>query len=87
MARDSSLDIRSLGLALGVLKGLCLLFLGLIAWGPGWSFAIVELIGQLYIGYTPTLVGSIIGGVYGLIDGFIAGALLAWLYNQFQNRL
>ena len=40
-------------------------------------------IGQFYLGFNISPLGSVIGLVWGLVDGFIGGAILAWLYNKF----
>jgi hypothetical protein len=39
------------------------------------------LIGRVYRGYTVSPLGSLIGLVWGLADGLVGGAILAWLYN------
>jgi hypothetical protein len=44
------------------------------------------LLGQYFIGYRVTFLGSIIGFVYGLALGFVAGYSLSSLYNWFVNR-
>jgi hypothetical protein len=44
------------------------------------------LLGQFFIGYRVTFVGSLIGFGYGFATGFIAGYLVATLYNWFGAR-
>jgi hypothetical protein len=61
-------------------------FLGIIAWLFGWGTDMVHLFGSFYIGYTPTLLGSIIGMVWGFADCFIGGVVIAWLYNLFAGK-
>ncbi len=39
---------------------------------------LVNLIASLYIGFAPTLPGSILGALWGLIDRLIGGVVLAW---------
>ena len=39
------------------------------------------LIGRVYRGYSLSPLGSLIGFAWGLVDGMIGGAILAWLYN------
>ena len=46
----------------------------------------LALLGQYFIGYRVTFVGSLIGFLYGFAIGFIGGYLLAWLYNWFGGR-
>ncbi len=85
MAEKNYLNILSLGLTLGVVLAIYVFFLGIVAWLLGWGTQLVELTSLLYIGYAPTFWGSIIGAVWGFIDGFIGGAIIAWLYNKFQK--
>jgi uncharacterized membrane protein YdjX (TVP38/TMEM64 family) len=76
----------ALGLAFGILWGLVVLIVGLIAHFADYGTPFVNSMGVLYIGYGPSILGSIIGGVVGFIDAFIGGFLLAWIYNLFANR-
>lgn len=46
----------------------------------------LALLGQFFVGYRVTFVGSLIGFSYGFVTGFIAGYLLATLYNWFGLR-
>ena len=41
----------------------------------------LSLLGQFFIGYRVTFVGSLVGLAYGFGCGFIAGSLVARLYN------
>lgn len=44
------------------------------------------IIGKFYRGYAVSPVGSLVGLVWALVDGFIGGAILAWLYNVIAAR-
>ena len=46
----------------------------------------LALLGQFFIGYRVTFVGSLIGFGYGFMTGFVAGYLVAILYNLFGAR-
>jgi len=46
----------------------------------------LALLGQYFIGYRVSFVGSLIGFGYGFIVGFVAGYLVAWLYNWFGAK-
>ncbi|KTC86885.1 bacteriophage holin [Legionella brunensis] len=74
----------ALGLSLGVLWGLSVLILGLIATYYSYGKPFVASMGALYIGYEPTVLGSLLGGLIAFIDSFIGGFLIAWLYNLFS---
>ena len=75
------LNVKGLTLACGLVWGAGVLLLGL-AGAAGWGRALVEVLGSLYIGFRPTVVGSVIGGIWALIDGAVGGAVVAWLYNR-----
>lgn len=79
----SKLSPAAFGLALGVVWGSAVLIVGLLAHYFSYGTAFVTSMGIMYIGYEPSVLGSIIGGVMGFIDALIAGALIAWLYNLF----
>ncbi len=45
-----------------------------------------NLISKVYRGYSFTPLGSIIGLAWGLFDGAIGGASIAWIYNNFVGN-
>ena len=47
----------------------------------------VTFIGKIYLGFSITPLGSLIGLGWALVDGFIGGLIFAWLYNQISSRL
>ena len=75
------MSVRSLALTAGIF-GASAMFL--LAW---WLIIIgnaegpVTLFERVYIGYSFTPLGSVIGAVWGFVDWGIAGAVFAWLYN------
>ena len=44
------------------------------------------VIGLVYRGYTMSPLGSLIGLLWGFVDGLIGGAIFAWLYNLLAAR-
>lgn len=66
------------GLAVGIIWGLWCFVAGMFIHG---DLTMVSTMGSIYIGYGPTPMGSLIGGLWGLLHGFIAAFLIAWLYN------
>ena len=44
------------------------------------------VIGLMYRGYNISPLGSLIGLVWGFVDGLIGGAIFAWLYNLLVGR-
>jgi hypothetical protein len=79
------LSIRSVALTTGIFGSVAMFFL---AW---WLIIIgnaegpTTLFERVYIGYSFTPMGSVIGAVWGFVDWGIAGAIFAWLYN-FINK-
>lgn len=73
-----------LGLSLGVIWGLSVFGMGLMAYFYTYGKPFVEALATLYLGYEPSIKGSIVGGIIGFIDAFIMGFLIAWLYNRFN---
>ena len=43
-------------------------------------------LGSIYRGYSITPVGSLVGFLWAAIDGLIAGAIFAWIYNRLSSR-
>ncbi|MDY6762037.1 MAG: hypothetical protein SVY41_03235 [Candidatus Nanohaloarchaea archaeon] len=53
---------------------------------PGWQGA-VNWLGQFYVGYAPTVTGSIVGAVWAFFDVAIGLYVFFRLYNYFHGRL
>ena len=75
------LSIRSVALTLGIIGGASMF---LLAW---WLIIIgnaegpTTLLERMYVGYSFTPLGSVIGAIWGFVDFGIGGAIFAWLYN------
>ena len=75
------LSIRSVAFTLGIIGGASMF---LLAW---WLIIIgkaegpTTLLERMYIGYSFTPLGSVIGAIWGFVDFGIGGAIFAWLYN------
>tara|TARA_B100001765_G_C19174667_1_gene193772 strand:+ start:175 stop:417 length:243 start_codon:yes stop_codon:yes gene_type:complete len=79
------ISVRSCGLTLGIFGAVSMF---LLAW---WLILIgnaegpTTLFERIYIGYSFTPLGSVIGAAWGFVDWGIAGAIFAWLYNLINN--
>ena len=77
--------IRNVALTAGIF-GAASMFL--IAW---WLILIGNaegpptLLERMYIGYSFTPLGSVIGALWGFIDFAIGGAIAAWLYQKIKK--
>lgn len=41
----------------------------------------LSLLGQIFIGYSVTFLGSLIGAFYAFVVGYLSGLLVGWIYN------
>ncbi len=82
------LSVKGLAMASGILWGFAMLGTGLanLIWG-GYGQQFLQTMASVYPGYhaTRSIAEVIVGTLYGAVDGFIAGAVFAWLYNQFAK--
>jgi hypothetical protein len=78
------LHVKAVGLVLGLFFGL-VLFLGtnwLVMKGGNPVGPHLALLGQYFIGYRVSFLGSLIGFAYGFALGTLSGALMSWIYNM-----
>lgn len=79
------LNAKALSLACGTLWGAGAFVIGILdmltAWADPWG----KEMAAIYLGYTPTLLGSVIAGIWAFIHAGIAGLLIGWLYNKFAK--
>ncbi len=76
------IDVKSCALAFGCTWAAFVFFHGLCVWLFGWGTELQAVVSSLYIGFSPGLLGSVIGAIWGFLDGAIFGALAAWIYNK-----
>lgn len=77
------LSVKALAVSFGILWGAAVFLVGIahLIW-PGYGTAMLELAASIYPGYSIGGFGSVIvGTLYAIIDGAIAGGVFAWLYN------
>ena len=80
------MSIRSVGLTTGIFGAITMF---LLAWWlilAGNAEGPITLVERIYIGYSFTPMGSVIGAAWGFVDFGIAGALFAYLYNLINKR-
>ena len=72
-----------LGIVFGIILGLLIFIITnwLVIKGGEVVGPHLALLGQFFIGYKVTFLGSLIGMAYGFITGFLVGFLIAWVYN------
>tara|TARA_B100001167_G_C16541350_1_gene199125 strand:- start:77 stop:355 length:279 start_codon:yes stop_codon:yes gene_type:complete len=85
------LDIKTTAITFGLIWGMgAILMTGLanLIW-PGYGQAFLDVVSSIYPGYhaTASLGQVVAGALYGSLDGLIAGAVFAWLYNFVGARV
>ena len=84
LTRLVRLNAKVHGLVTGLVAGL-LIFIAtnwLVLKGGRLVGPHLGLLGQFFIGYRVTFLGSIIGFAYAFVCCFIAGYAVAWVYNR-----
>jgi len=79
------ISVLRLGIALGVVWAFLTLLAGVanLIW-PNYAVLFLELLDSIYPGYhfgQWGFGGIVVAVFYALIDGFICGVLVAWVYN------
>jgi membrane protease YdiL (CAAX protease family) len=81
-------NIKALAVTSAILWGLAMLGMGLanLIWS-GYGQQFLQIMSSVYPGYhaTRSIAEVVVGTLYGVVDGFICGAVFAWLYNQFAK--
>jgi uncharacterized protein involved in cysteine biosynthesis len=76
----------ALGLAVGIFWGLMMFASTWVSYYTGYAELFLEAFTQIYPGYTVSPLGSVVVLAYGFADGFVLGAVVAWLYNRFAKE-
>ena len=78
------LNIKAFMLTSCILWTACVLIVGIgnLIWS-GYGSVFLQLVASIYPGYdaSPTIGSVIVGALYAVVDGAIAGLVFAWLYN------
>lgn len=84
LTRLVRLNAKIQGLVAGLAAGLLIFFATnwLVLKGGQRVGPHLALLGQFFIGYRVTFLGSLIGFAYAFAGGFIVGYAVAWLYNR-----
>ena len=82
------LNVKAMTITAGVLWAISVFLVGVfnLIW-EGYGQAMLDLIASIYPGYkaTASIGDVIVGTLYALLDGVVAGAIFAWLYNIFAG--
>lgn len=78
------LNVKAMALTFSIFWGVTVLFVALLNLYNGYGTAFLKVVHSIYPGYHAYQTASqiAIGTAYALVDGFIGGAIFAWLYNK-----
>ena len=79
------MSIRALALTAGIFGAATMFILTWWLILTGNAEGPPTLFERIYIGYSFTPMGSVIGAAWGFVDWGIAGAIFAWLYNKIKK--
>ena len=83
------LDVKAMAFTIGLVWGAAMLLTGLgnLIW-DGYGQGFLEVMASGYPGYhaSSNFGDVIVGTLYGLVDGTVGGAVVAWLYNRMAGR-
>ena len=82
------IDVRALAISLALLWGGGIFITGIanLIW-PTYGIEFLEMLASVYPGYqgTASFGQVLVGTLSGLLDGFVGGLVLGWLYNLFAR--
>ena len=76
------LNKNAFALALGIVWGLIMFLVTNIDLLRGGAGEHLNRLSQIYVGYTVSFLGSVIGLIWGFVTMSIAAWVAAWLYNR-----
>jgi hypothetical protein len=79
------LSVKALAVGFGISWSICILLAGWVSIF-GWCVEFVEVMSSIYIGFKSSFVGGIIGAIWAFVDGAVAGAIIAFVYNTIAKR-
>ncbi|HEY2990316.1 MAG TPA: hypothetical protein VGL11_21555 [Candidatus Binatia bacterium] len=87
LTRVVRLNAKIQGIVTGLVAGLGLFVATnwLVLKGGKYVGLHLSLLGQFFIGYRVTFLGSLVGFGYAFVCGFVLGYSVAWLYNWFAD--
>lgn len=87
---NNKFDVLAFGLTLGILWGLAVLVVSLLAIFEvqqlgQFSMKFINFLNTFYVGFEASAVGTIVGTFWAFLDGFMGGIIFAWLYNKISK--
>ncbi|EEZ79579.1 MAG: bacteriophage holin [Candidatus Thioglobus sp.] len=86
MIMDKKLNPKALALTLGTVWSLGILFVSVVSlMSQSYLHNVSDFLSTLYLGYSLSFFGIIIGMIWAFFDAAIGGFVIAWLYNKLSK--
>jgi hypothetical protein len=84
--KEAEEEIKSVrvGTALGILMSLSIGIFTILTIVTEWGAPLVRIMGSVYLGYSATFLGIIVGMLWGFAKGFLAGYLFILIYQKLR---
>lgn len=79
------LNTKNLALSAGIMWALSMFIMTIISMYTGYASQFINLMESIYPGYNLSWGGSILGLIYGFVDGFVGLYIFGWLYNKLNK--
>lgn len=79
------LNQKALAVGVGIVWGVLVFLITNIILLRGGTGEHMSRLSEIYVGYSFSFFGSIIGLLWGFVSMFIAGWVVAWLYNRLSG--
>ncbi|MBN1684346.1 MAG: bacteriophage holin [Gammaproteobacteria bacterium] len=75
------LEVMSFAITAAIIWSIIVFAMAILSETVEYGLHFVQLFSTLYVGYHSSLLGGIVGAIWGLVDAFITCFAFAWLYN------
>jgi hypothetical protein len=79
------LRVRAFAISFGIMIGVAIFLITYWFMIMNYEGSTLVKLRNLFLGYSVTWYGGLIGLLWGFVTGFLGGGLLAWLYNKFTD--
>lgn len=79
------LNPKAFALASGIVWGVSVYLVTVISLVRGGEGKLLSRLAMIYPGYSFSFGGGLLGLLWGFVSMFVAGWVLAWLYNRFSS--
>jgi len=79
------LNVKRFALAGGILGALWVFVFTWVFIATGHATELTHLLENIYPGYHVNALGSVVGAVWGFVEGFLKLGIIAWVYNYLEK--